>query len=437
MSILVANNARTRGSSDVREWLRRRMGFPPAAIPVVVLFGAIYLMLTMPAIFEILSRIRFIPGYAQDALALIWEQAQRWESQARVLSYSGAGIWLTRLSMLAIPALWIAALIRSAVVKSWRPFVITASASLLGAIGIPIAAWTGELVVVVWRALDVIVRFFATWILPWILRIGFWLVIAAVAAASLYAIYSFVAYLVRSGRWVTFLISLVVVGAVVGAIWLWWLDPIVEFLRWLAIWIERIVAWVANLLSPIIVWILRALFAVTIFVAVVGLAIAFFGELGRQFFLPLRSATGAGNDSSRCADLAAGVGVAMSLALTAAVLDPGFGGWFGAIWRDTPLIGGAPVPIDAYGVLLPSAAEDLLGPVFAGYLPIVDVAILVLAAAMGVLSLLFASANWQPGPGSRVVRPVLFAVGGAIAVAVVFLFLMLVGFMFGKMIGGT
>jgi hypothetical protein len=120
----------------------------------------------------------------------------------------------------------------------------------------------------------------------------------------------------------------------------------------------------------------------------------------------------------------------------AAVLDPYFGEWFSAIWRDTPVVGATPVPISAYEILLPATTEGLLRPAFAGFLPIVDLGILVMAAASGVLTLAFSSAEWHQGSGSRVVRPVLFAVGGAIAVAVVLLALMLVGVIFSKLVGG-
>jgi hypothetical protein len=115
----------------------------------------------------------------------------------------------------------------------------------------------------------------------------------------------------------------------------------------------------------------------------------------------------------------------MSLALTAAVLDPSFQGWFTSVWRSTPLVERLPVPIHAYETLLPGAAEDILRPAFVGYLPILDIGVLVLAAALGVLSLLFASARWETTADSRVIRPILLGVGGAIAVAVLVLVVVL------------
>jgi hypothetical protein len=112
-----------------------------------------------------------------------------------------------------------------------------------------------------------------------VVRIAFWLILVAAGAGSLYLAYSFIAHLVRSRRWVAFLVTVVVVGAFVGAVWMWF-DPLLEFLHWLVVWIERIVGWVVGVLDPIVRWIVRALFAAAIFVAVVGLAVAFFGACG-------------------------------------------------------------------------------------------------------------------------------------------------------------
>ncbi len=396
--------------------------------------GVAYLMVSLPNLFEILSRVRMGPSYVHAALTYLWEQTQEWTSAAQTASHSTVGVWLIRLSLFAIPALWLASLIRSVIARSWRPFIITFSASTLGAIGIPIATWGGESVVVVWRVGDAIVAFIVTYILPWVLRIFFWGLVALAAYGLVYGAYTFIRFLSEEHLWLAFLAAAAIVGLVFAAAWLGWLHWLWAALQWLLGWFERIISWIVELLAPVVRWIARAIVAILVFLVVLGLAVAFLGEVGRQVFLPLRSATGAGRDQGRCADLAAGVGVAMSLALTAAVLDPSFRGLFTSVWHSTPLVERLPVPVHAYDTLLPSAAEDLLRPAFVGYLPILDIGVLVLAAALGVLSLLFASARWETTADSRVIRPVLLGVGGAIAVAVLVLVLVLITGAIGDML---
>jgi hypothetical protein len=401
--------------------LRNRLGFPLAAIPLIMLVGGVYLMVSLPSLFELLARFEWGPAYVQASLRFLAEQAQRLAARADELSYSGPGVWLIRLSLFVLPALWLASLIRSVVVRSWRPFVITFSATSLGAIGIPIATWVGECLVVMWRVGETVARFIATYILSWLLPVLFWVFIAAVAVGALYGVFVLVRFLAREHLWLQVLAVAAVAGAIVGLAYLGWLGWLWTALVWLWSLIAPVIEFLVGIIGWLLIWAWRILVVVVVFVFVAGLAVSFLGEAGRQVFLPLRSAAGAGRDRGRCADLAAGVGVGMSLALTAAVLDPVFGSRFAAVWETTPLINRVPLPIDMYDALLPSAAEDILRPAFVGFLPILDVGVLVIAAGIGVLSLLFASAYWEATSDSRVIRPVLLGVGGAISVAVLVL----------------
>lgn len=423
---------RTSINNSPSQWLRDRLGFPIGAIPLIVLVGVVYLMVSLPELFQVLSRFDPGPAYVQVSFRFLAEQAQRLADDAANLSYSSGGIWLMRLSLFVLPALWLASLVRSAVVRSWRPFIITFGASSLGAIGIPIATWVGECVVVMWRVGEVVIQFVATHIWPWVLRIALWVFVAALAAALLYGVFAAVRFIAREQLWLQVL-AVVTVAGVVGTLgYFGWLDWLWAAIMWLWSVIAPVLSFILKIVAWLLVWLWRILLVVGIFVIVVGLAVGFLGEVGRQVFLPLRSATGAGRNRGRCADLAAGVGVGLSLALTAAVLDPGFGMWFTYVWKTTPVINQAPLPIEAYDVLLPSAAEDLLRPAFVGFLPILDLGVLVLAAAVGVLSLLFASASWDATADSRIIRPMMLAVGGAIAFAVIVLVL----FLFAAAAGG-
>jgi hypothetical protein len=84
-----------------------------------------------------------------------------------------------------------------------------------------------------------------------------------------------------------------------------------------------------------------------------------------------------------------------------------------------------PVPVGAYDVLLPRAAEGILAPAFIGYLPIVDLVLLLLVATIGTGSLVFGRASWANEHGTRIAAPVVLAVGAAIALALVFVLLAL------------
>jgi hypothetical protein len=185
-----------------------------------------------------------------------------------------------------------------------------------------------------------------------------------------------------------------------------------------------VTVWVDSLPAPVVRWVVRAFILATVFMLVAGIAVATLGQAGRTVYLPIVSATKAGNDQGRCADLAAGTGITMSLVLTAAVLDPGLGGWFDDVWRTTPLLSLVPTPTPGYDFLLPSAAEGILRPAFMGYLPIVHVGLALPITAAGVLSL-FVRATWANEYGSRIWQPILFAVGAAIAIALVVIALIL------------
>jgi len=207
------------------------------------------------------------------------------------------------------------------------------------------------------------------------------------------------------------------------------LDAIIAWLRdavhFLGAWIARIAGWIGAFLAPIIAFVAHLFVLAMVFLLIVGTAVGTLGQAGRTVYLPFTSAFKAGRDQGRCADLAAGSGVTMSLVLTAAVVDDPFHQTFADIWSTTPVVSSLPLPINGFGALLPDAAEAILTPAFTGYLSFVDVAVLVLVTALGTLSLLFGAPTWSTEHGNRIAVPIMLALGAAIALALVVILLAL------------
>jgi len=383
-------------------------------------------MATMPKLFTVLAGIDAGPSYLHFCLNFIRDLTERWSDAIARLSSSAPGRLAMQVGMLAIPALWLAAVVRSIRVKTWKPLVVTLLASVLGVIGVPIATWIGQIVVFLWWLGGYVADFFR-FIVPWVIRILLWAgaIVGALAAVEVggYLIYALIAYVHRNHRWLAVAIVIVLAAGLVGAFVLGWFDVIIAWLRdavlFLGVWIARIAGWIGAFLAPIVAFVTRLFLVVMAFLLVVGIAVGTLGQAGRTVYLPFASAFKAGRDQGCCADLAAGSGVTMSLVLTAAVVDSDFGRSFAAIWSNTPVVSSLPQPIDGFGFLLPSAAKVILAPAFAGYVPFMDVALLVLVTAVGAASLLFGATTWTTERGSRIAMPIMLAVGAAIALALV------------------
>lgn len=90
-------------------------------------------------------------------------------------------------------------------------------------------------------------------------------------------------------------------------------------------------------------WVLTQVVAVVAGFVLIHVAVLLgFNQIGRAALLPIPSAIRAGSDQGKCADTAAGMGMAQSLLLTATVLDPKFRFWFIDLWEATPVVCGSP-----------------------------------------------------------------------------------------------
>jgi hypothetical protein len=290
-------------------------------------------------------------------------------------------------ALFALPTLWLASLVRSARARTWRPAQITVLASLLGLIGIPIAIWIGWLLYQAWSISVHVWDFFAR-ISPWIARVFLWIVVVAMVAFAGWVCYRLFKALMHGRRWIGVLAIAVAVATVAGAVGAGWLDGFIHVLSiglaGLVAGIEWLVALVAPVLAAVFGFVARVVTVVMTVLVIAGVLTGSFGQMGRTVCLPFPAAVKAGTAHGKCADFAAGAGVACSLLLTATVLEPAFNAWFSAIWRTTPVFDHLPAPTGIYGFLIPGSAEEFLRPAFSGFAPMVDVGLLLLLTVAGI-----------------------------------------------------
>jgi hypothetical protein len=378
--------------------------------------------------FTVFAGVHVGPQYLQSTLKFLSTSATSWSTKLSKDAGDTLNRYMVQAGLLALPALSIAAMCRSARVSSWRPLLITVLAALGGLLCVPILSWLGEAAVVAWRGASYVARFVA-WLISWLIPIGLVVIAVALIVGALAVLYQIGRYIQREHRWFATVLAILAIGVVLVAVRLGWLDSFAEWLgNILAIvghWISAIAQWVGNILSPIIVVIIRIFFVLVVFLLIIGFAVAFFGQAGRTVFLPLISASGAGGAQGKCADLAAGAGVTISLMLTGAVLDPVFQPRFLSAWTTAPGFHHLPAPLHLYDFLLPGAAEGFIRPAFTGYVPTIDVGLLLVVAVIGVFSLLFHPTRWTNERESLIALPIMIAVGGAIALALVIILLTL------------
>jgi hypothetical protein len=410
-----AYRRRAREESDFHQML----GFSPLAIPLVIALGLVFLMVTVPDFFQVLARWGIGNGFTRGTFTFLNEQASAWKSALRA---EGLHSWVHSGLMgifFGVPILLLAAALRSALVRKWQPLGITSLAFGLGVVSIPVVTWIAEFGVLLYRlgviVYDAIVRFFA-WIAP-VLAV---LVLIAIGLAALWGLVSLVIHIHRRNWWLGLTVVLALAGALAYAISQGWLD---DFLMWVAELARLIGAWIATYLGPIVAWIIQAVIFLIVLIMMAGGFLAGFGQVGRTLWLPLKAATTAGRDQAKCADAAAGIGVALSLLLTAATMNQSFQNEFAAAWQATPGVNRIPVPLSAFDFLLRDKAEAFLARGFGDFNPFFDVMLLVLLFVVAIGSLLFQHRAWTPGDGSKVAVPVMVGLGLALAVAIPLLLL--------------
>lgn len=390
------------------------MGFAPRMLPIVVLIGLVYLLVTLPEFFGVTARMD-VPWSAGHTflvrLKTLADDVQPWFAKPGVHPLSR---YTTMAALLAVPALWAAALVRSATARVWRPFVISVAAVFLGLVALPVLTWAVELAVGLFRLarwLYHAVARFIEWISPVLAVAGLVILGFIVLGALVLAVLG----IHRARLWLR---TVVVVGllAIAGALGYYGVfDGLLAWLRRIA---ATFAAWISTYVAPIIGWLVSALVVAMVVLVALGAVVALFGHVGRTVVLPFASAGGAGREEAKCLDTAAGLGVALSMPLTAATADTAYRAQFIQDWHATPLIGALPSPVGLYDFLLRDPAVHVLAPAFHGFNPTVDLALGALVSIIAIGSLVAGRGAWSTHDRAGVLSPIMAAVGVAIALAV-------------------
>jgi hypothetical protein len=402
-------------ASSFRRTVARWLGFDLGWLPIVVLIGLAYLLVTLPELFDATARMNVGSSVGHSVLTELQKLAdgtKPWFDRPEAKDVSKD---LTVAALLAAPALWLAALVRSARAHTWRPFAVSVGAVLAGLIALPALTWAAELVVTLFRVavwlFHEVARFIA-WISP-VLAV---LIVAVVAIAAIAALVAVIALIHQARRWPT-AAAVVAVVAALGLAWrLGMFDGLFTALRRI---VQAIAEWISTYVGPVVAAIVAVAFLVVIALAVLGAVVALFGHVGRTIVLPFASAGSAGRKEAECLDTAAGLGVALSMPFTATVIDPQYRKEFLIDWLGIPVLRTLPSPVELYDFLLRDRALHVLAPAFNGFNPTVDFALAVLATAIAVLSLLFGQPGWSiERERSNVLNPIMAAAGVAIALAI-------------------
>jgi hypothetical protein len=415
-----------------------------AVIWLAVLYiaaGIVYVAATLPNLPATVAAAGVGPGYMTAAFEALARVASSWAATFKTLSYGDLGRGLLQAAMFGIPVLWLAAAGWSARARTWRPFTIVVIASLAGLVGVPIAMWLYWILRWLYSLLTVIGGFIGT-VLTWVFTIALIAGVAVAIGIGIYAAFAAVgdarsrsrirrpAYAPYRGyrysggssaasgrRWpivltalaLAVVVSLVVVdllggGAVIGSIW----DAIAAAFLWLLHGIGAVLSWIGRLLT-----------IVAGFVIVHLVVLLVCNQFGRMACVPMRSATLAAVDEGKCADIAAGIGMAWSLLLAAAAFDPVFGEWFTGVWHQTPVVGAVPAPVGLWEVALSDSAEGVLRPVFTGFAPFVDLAMMLAVTGLAVLSPILRRGAWKPSRPMDIVVPAAAAMATGLVAPVI------------------
>lgn len=307
--------------------------------------------------------------------------------------------------------------VRAIRATSWRPIMTMVVNGGLGLLAFPVFAWTVQLVV---------------WVVGLGARVQAWIV--ALQASEL-------ANMVR-----TVGLVVIAIAAGVGLIWLLAKSPTARWvvggvvlagglLYLLRDWLASIIgppwATIASGASAVggavaygfgFVWL--AVWAVAAWL----LALLVLAYMGSTMLTPLRDAARSGREVDRFADVAAGVGVAASTLITAAVYNAQFGIFLQAsaeTRREIPGLGALPSVLDlSFARVMPEGFHDFFVMLFKGFNGAPDLLLIALACAIGIMSLAFTPGAFAPATS----KPTIVTLGflrvilAMVAVLVVLLF---------------
>lgn len=364
-----------------RKWTKYSI---PATFPLA-LAGLVLIMLTFPNPFYAISRSG-LPAGMSFMLEGIYSVTAPLLKQQKAIAGS-ANLYLAIALPFLVWALVGAGLIRSARARSWAP-ALSMSVNLgLGVLAFPLFAWIAQIAVWVIGFGGLIAGWVSSLLANGIVRAigmvaGGLLVLAIVVVLVVWAAQS------TPGRWA---IGIVAVGACV-------------------IWVTKdsIASRLAPLLSAIWQAVLPALgviaevigVAIVVIVAIVAwlIAILVFAYLGGNMITPIRDSLKAGREAGAFADVAAGVGIAVSTLITAASYsEAGTQGFAhtlleAARTRVSLPMGSLPNVLDLrFDAIMPHAFDPLLRTLFAGFNGTPDLLLVAIVCALAALGLIQAA----------------------------------------------
>lgn len=400
---------------EVRATYRRTVGYGLGGTGLLILFGYWLILFTYPNLFYRLGAqgLPFGMGAVIDGtLALIGDLIDRSRD-----GFIGA---LRAPLMIVLPLMiWLligAAAVRAIRSRSWSPLWTVGINLSLGIAAFPILSWIVQLVV--W------VTSIALRVQSWIANLlgslqdalGAWAVSPVILAVIVGV--ALIALLVWSpgARWVT--------GALVAAAGLGYLfrDALSGLLGPLGVWVSSAAEDIAAIAIAVVSWLLGAL----LFVIAWVLAAVVLAYLGSTMWTPLRDAARSGRHIDRFADVAAGVGVAVSTIITASAYNPDFARFLAETTKERaelPVIGMLPNVADlSFARVMPPGFDEFFFMLFKGFNGTPDLLIVVVACAIGVMALAFTGGSYRPSKGQPTIVTLGFLqVIGAMVAAVVVL----------------
>lgn len=357
------------------------------ALPLLVLVGIIAIVATSPAFFASGPHAASLPILDPPFKAL--EALGTWfvglYSSDLFVNLLPKAAGMSMLMLATVPA---ASLVAAARAKTWEPTATVLATLAISVFSLPLLGWLIVLTKWIWGIAQSVVAWWSgltSWTEERFAGVGSVAVkVVLVLTAIAWLYFAFRSAEVR--RWSLW------AGLVALVLWLllgWFHVQDTDAFLSIADWVSSAWSFVTTALGWLLIWVLKIVLAVLGSLILVGVL----GQIGSTFWTPFTSAWTAGGRRAHTADFVAGSGVAASILLTAAAVNPAFREWLYLALEGVP---GTGLVTDVVGVfssvfpeaLLPAASEFLRG--VSGF---PEFAVITLSCFIGSLSLLLSSGD--------------------------------------------
>lgn len=349
-----------------RKWTKYSI---PGTVPLAFV-GLWLILLTFPNLFYAITRNGLPPGLSA-LLDFTHRLTQPVLNQQQII-FSVANLYLTIALPLLVYVLIAAALLRSARAQSWAPALSMFTNLILGVLAFPLFSWIAQIVLWVFGLGPLLTDWFSSMLANGVVRI---IGMVVGGLVSLVVLVSLVAWMIKSvrGRWVAGIAAAVALGLflVKDAIG----PPLLA---------------VASVAATVVTTVFGYLFIVVMAVVLWLIAVFVLAYLGASLITPIRDAIKAGRETGALADVAAGVGVAISTIVTAASYGHVSLLQEAAILRATFPLGGLPNLLDLqFQAIMPPSFEPLMTALFTGFNATPDLLLVALVCVLGTVALTF------------------------------------------------